>query len=511
MPSRHETTSRRPCYRSSGRLLIAAVVVLAATAGATGMESQPARERVRGVAGPDACSCLEDFDALVRNVETNYVGYALYVTGDRRRDFEQLEGRLRDKAGRVSPDECVFVVRELIDWFGDDHLFVIEQPYLSADSVARLTAAAAASARDTAVVLRQLRSGAAGADPIEGSWFSKHGLRTAVVRDQPGGNDDFVAVMISDTTSGWAAGQIKARFKRQADSSYAATVYGANHAPRHYTARLYRDLLLHMPPLTWGRDLPAGTPGDVVLDRHDPRAPMLRVLDGGHVLLSIPSHDPTYRPRLDSLVAEHDSVLRVATTLVIDLRGNEGGSSLTTRVLSPYLHTEEQRPPLGAQGPPAILVSDDNLAYFKQLGVPDSMLARLASRRGQVVEVPPSTRDASADTLPELARPAHVAILVDRGVVSAGEAFLLSAMRNTKVTVFGENTGGVIDLQNVRIVRLACRGRGLLLGYPTIAASAELPDGGLNAIGIAPDVRIPAGVEDPIAFILSHYREADRQ
>jgi C-terminal processing protease CtpA/Prc len=94
--------------------------------------------------------------------------------------------------------------------------------------------------------------------------------------------------------------------------------------------------------------------------------------------------------------------------------------------------------------------------------------------------------------------------------VSAGEAFLLSAMRNTKVTVFGENTGGVIDLQNVRIVRLACHDRGLLLGYPTIAASAKLPDGGLNATGIAPDVRIPAGVEDPIAFILSHYRETDR-
>jgi hypothetical protein len=474
------------------------------------MESQPAGDRVRDVAAPDTCSCLEDFDALVRNVETNYVGHALYVTGDRRHDFEHLEARLREKARLVSPEECVFVVRELIDWFGDDHLFVIEQPQLSADSVARLAAAAAATARDTAVVLRQLRSRATDGDPIEGLWFSKHGLRTAVVRDESGGDDDFVAVTISDTTSGWAPGQIKARFTRQADSSYAATVYGANRAPRHYTARLYRDLMLHMPPLTWGRELPAETQGEVVLDRQDPRAPVLRVLDGGHVLLSIPSHDPAYRPRLDSLVAEHDSVLRWSTTLIIDLRGNEGGSSLTTRVLTPYLHTREQHPPLGVQGPPAILVSDDNLAYFKQIGVPDSMLAPLASRGGQVVEVPPSTGDASADTLPELARPAQVAILVDRGVVSAGEAFLLSAMRNTKVTVFGENTGGVIDLQNVRIVRLACRGRGLLLGYPTIAASAKLPDGGLNATGIAPDVRVPAAVTDPIAFILSHYREADR-
>ena len=450
------------------------------------------------------CSCLEDFDALVRHLETNYVGHPLYVTGDRAREFDRLQSRLRDKAKTASPDECIFVVRELTAWFDDDHLFIIEQPEISADSAARLAAAADRSARDTAAVMRQLRNRDRPEDPIEGVWFDKHGLRAAIVRDDAAPASDLVAVVLSDTTSGWAPGHIKARFARHSDGSYAATVYGADHAPRHYTARLYRDLMLHMPPLTWGREVPDAA-DEVVLDPADPRAPVLRILDAGNVLLSIPSHDPAYRPRLDSLVARHDSALRSANTLIIDLRGNEGGSSLTTRSLTPFLHTTEQRPSLGAQGPPAILVSDDNLAYFKRVGVPDSMLNRLAVDKGKVVEVPSSRPNTDADTLPELDRPAHVAMLVDRGVVSAGEAFLLSAMRNTKVTVFGENTGGVIDLQNVRIVRLACRGRGLLLGYPTIAASANLPADGLNATGIAPHVRIPHTVEDPIAFIIGHF------
>ena len=43
---------------------------------------------------------------------------------------------------------------------------------------------------------------------------------------------------------------------------------------------------------------------------------------------------------------------------------------------------------------------------------------------------------------------------MDGAVVSAGEAFVLNAMKNEKVTLFGENTGGVIDYQSVTIVNL---------------------------------------------------------
>jgi hypothetical protein len=49
----------------------------------------------------------------------------------------------------------------------------------------------------------------------------------------------------------------------------------------------------------------------------------------------------------------------------------------------------------------------------------------------------------------------------------------------------------MIDYQNVGIVRVGCPDSDLLLGYPTIAASPELPEGGLNATGILPDVEMP--------------------
>jgi hypothetical protein len=66
----------------------------------------------------------------------------------------------------------------------------------------------------------------------------------------------------------------------------------------------------------------------------------------------------------------------------------------------------------------------------------------------------------------------------------------------------------MIDYQNVQLVPLKCRARGLCLGYPTIAASDRLPVGGLNREGIPPDVRIPAGTQDAIGFVLEHFARA---
>jgi C-terminal processing protease CtpA/Prc len=129
---------------------------------------------------------------------------------------------------------------------------------------------------------------------------------------------------------------------------------------------------------------------------------------------------------------------------------------------------------------------------------------------GKVVpfEDPDSAASAPQATTEDTAtpRPRNVAILMDGAVVSAGEAFVLAAMKNEKVTLFGENTGGVIDYQNVTITRVpGCPSLGINLGYPTLAASDRLPAGGVNATGVAPDVRIGRAVRDPIRFIINYY------
>ena len=95
--------------------------------------------------------------------------------------------------------------------------------------------------------------------------------------------------------------------------------------------------------------------------------------------------------------------------------------------------------------------------------------------------------------------------MTDGGVASAAEAFLLFALHSPKVTVFGEPTARMIDYQNVSISPSGAPGSGLYLGYPTTAASSELPRGGLNRTGIVPHVRLDLAGVDPIAAILERY------
>ena len=106
-----------------------------------------------------------------------------------------------------------------------------------------------------------------------------------------------------------------------------------------------------------------------------------------------------------------------------------------------------------------------------------------------------------------LVRPRNVAILTDEMSVSAAEAFVLEAMRNEKVTLFGQPTGGAIDYGTVGIVRFGCPTAGLYVGYPTIVASDRLPEGGVRPTGIVPDVTIDPAAPDPIQRIIEHYRQ----
>ena len=68
--------------------------------------------------------------------------------------------------------------------------------------------------------------------------------------------------------------------------------------------------------------------------------------------------------------------------------------------------------------------------------------------------------------------------------------------------MYGEPTAGALDYQSVNIVRLSPPERRWALGYPTIAARATLPAGGMRGKGIQPDVLVDwSKVDDPIGYV----------
>ena len=98
--------------------------------------------------------------------------------------------------------------------------------------------------------------------------------------------------------------------------------------------------------------------------------------------------------------------------------------------------------------------------------------------------------------------PRRVALMIDRGTVSASEVLVLKALRSKRVVVAGEPTEGALDYQSASIVRAFPGAERWYLGYPTITRDTLLPLDGMRGKGIAPQLRVGwDSIADPITWM----------
>lgn len=463
-----------------------------------------------------APSCLQDLDGLRRTIEADYAGFVLEVAPHPERYHAALTAA-RSRAGSAKTElACFRVLNGLVTWFGDPHLFLYQSGRVDSAEVMRRARAVQHVSLDEAAAKAYFASRAGKLDAIEGIWYDGP-LRVAVVpEDRARPKGPFIAVVLQSDTSIWESGTVRARFTPHAGGGYDADLWARNYALRHLDGRIYRGVLLRFSPGMWGKAFPVAKGDSGLLDPIDAHRATL-VERNGTVIVSIPSHDPAYQAAFDSLIVAHAEQLRRAERLIVDLRGNEGGSSGMTEALMPYLLTA---------GPPVpntyremmLLSSPDQIAYARRAFGPDTdpenqrRIARLEANPGKLVPlldsldaVPPDQPDSAING------PARVGIVTDRGTVSASEVMVQRAKRSARVTVFGENTAGALDYENVSIVPFLPHERRWFLGYPTLAANAALPAGGMRGKGIPPDVRLDLAATPDVLSVVDQALRAPRR
>ncbi|HSJ65131.1 MAG TPA: S41 family peptidase [Gemmatimonadaceae bacterium] len=485
-------------------------MLLSIAAAATALHAQPATADSEVPAG-----CREDLDGLARKVEANYAGYVLEVTGDARAAYRLRLDSLRAAADTADERRCFFVLRRYVDGFGDPHLFLFQSTRRDTTAVPRPDEAVEHIAMTEEDVRRALDRHRGALDPIEGIYYDR-GLRVGVVSTarvpMAAAREGFVAIVLTPDTSTWKAGDVRARLWHDRDGTYEGRLWERNGASRLLRGRLHGGQLLRMSPVMWGKAYPLAADGGGRLHPENPRHPTL-VVRGGTVVVTMPSHDPAYRAVLDSLVAGHSADFERAERLIIDLRGNEGGSSTTSNALLPYIVSDSLLPSPLAEGEPMMLSSPDQMAYATRFfagpaGADSSprlqrLLSRMRENPGALVPLLDS-----GESMPQPPRvapivgPRRVGVIIDGGTVSAAEVLVARAMRSTRVTVFGEPTEGALDYQSTYIVPFQTAGRRWFLGYPTITAHTRLPTDGIRGRGIAPHVRLPLdGIDDVIGYV----------
>lgn len=455
-------------------------------------------------AGPE---CRALLDGMQAKVEANYAGFHLEVRGTRQAAYRQALTLARHEATAAMGDDCLEVLKRYIAWFDDPHLFVYQSPRLdSLETMARM-AGVPTFAVDRAAILSRLSDPTIQADPIEGVWYDR-GMRLAVIPDPAGARKRFIAVVIASDTLTLPVGAVHATFTRRDDGDYDADLRWRSLAVTRPLVTLHRGgTLMRLSPGMWGKLVGGPAVERELLDTVEVHRPTLTWRGDSIAILAIPSHDYSQRATLAALLAANRNKLDSARVLVIDLRGNEGGSSLTTSALHPYLVGAETLAPEQDFGARVMLSSEDQINYSRRAFGSDTsafvrrLVAAMAESPGQLVPLYDPAEPVPATEYPEPRfGPRQVLVLTDGGTVSAAEVMVRLAIRSERAVVIGEPTAGALDYQNVSIVRIHPDEDRWFLGYPTIAAHPRLPEGGMRGRGIAPEIELRwAAVSDPVA------------
>lgn len=482
-----------PIRRSSRLAILIGAAVCAAAPHLTAQTPAPAP------------TCRQSLDSLDAKTRRNYAGFLLEIRDDRRAAYQEMLGSAATRADRTPLNACYPVLADYAAWFDDPHLFVFQSQAVDSATARTRAAALPRVALTEAGVRADLARRESMLDPIEGIWYDGP-LRIAIVPDPTGTAGRFLGVVLTADSSAWPAGAVRAHFTRQENGAYTTTLLTRGFAELQLTARIHKRVLLRLSPGIWGRAFPLATADTGLVDPDEPRRPRVSVRERS-VVFSIPSHDPRFLPVLDSLVASHLPAIRERALLIVDLRGNEGGGSLTTRALHPLIASAERRATPFDSMSAMMLSSPDQIDFARRVTGTDTstfvrdLVARMEANPGGLVPLQPGT--------PPPARPDsvvpgdwQVAVLVDRGTVSASEVTVLMALRSTRAVVIGEPTAGALDYQSTFIVGLGTGDRRWALGYPTITAHADLPRRGMRGRGIAPEVFLAwDGVADPLGEV----------
>ena len=218
--------------------------------------------------------------------------------------------------------------------------------------------------------------------------------------------------------------------------------------------------------------------------------PSFRRIDGDTVLISIPSFLPENFEAINNLIQEQHEVLTSTPNLVLDLRGNGGGSDECFKSLMPYVCSESIKL-VGAD----VRATQGNIEYLRDLTtiheLPEEALlqikaltALMRENLGGFVEMVPTQTFELGEVF---AKPQKVAICIDKGCASSTEQFLIFALESPKVILFGENTAGCIDFSN--IVPAQTPSKKWTLFYP-ISRSKRIPSNQIDGHGIEPHFRM---------------------
>lgn len=462
------------------RLFLAGVMV-AATVVSGSVHAQSAQ------ASGD-CRCEDSFGWLRSTFETNDAGFG-YAVEKKGRAAYDLHNQITLEKVRTARtySECGELLYEWLTFFRRGHIGIQR---LIRDTSVLQTPEMEMWEGDIAGFEKEIDSRQDAG--LEGIW--EFGPSKIGFKAEGGG---YIGFFIESDVEGWDPGMVAMRIVRD---GYQWQIISYN-----YTGGVTKPTVISGKPelvgntymLLQGRQLvkrlspvfPEEPELESFMKSLQARTPYIEELNPAMLYMRIPSFDHQHKPAVDKMIADNRDKLFSVENLIIDVRGNGGGSDITYEEILPFLYTDPVRTPaVSFLSTPLNIEKTLALLDIAELGEElhreiAGLADKMKAHPGELVpmgdkEVEIEIRDTVYQS------PRNVAIIVDERCGSTTEQFLLAAKQSKKVKLFGTTTYGSLDASNVRTVD-SPDGRYRLL-YTT-SLSSRVPGMAIDEIGLQPD------------------------
>jgi hypothetical protein len=437
------------------------------------------------------CNCGQTFDKMIEKLEANYIAYHLTKT-EIENEYQTRKSEFKTLANQTEPQNCTKLLQDFLSFFKDGHLFVSEYPNFSEEDLSKTKSEIKENIFKVSDIANFSQS------PIEGYWTDGASKFAIIKNTNTKIPFEYVAVIV-EALDVSKIGEMKfaVNFSK---NTWDGIYYTNNYASRYVKVTPYKDnaLLSIWGGIVWGR-----------LQLKDanifnPNATTFQKIDEKNAVLTIPSFLIEAKD-FNKVLMDNKKELKNIENLIIDIRGNTGGNGIYFGLLSTYY----EKPAQHVRG--FALSSEDNIIYFEKFASNRKndpyapVIKAMKEEKGKIV---PGPDFGQLELKSEKTNIKNVVILTDRSNMSAAETFVLySKAVSSKVITMGDNTGGVVDYNNINLIKLNCEKHGIYFGYPTYTLHDKVVTQGYNKTGIPPDVKIDNTVQDKIAFIVKYLKE----
>lgn len=430
------------------------------------------------------CSCKDHFEWVKTTFEENDAGFAYALEQKGTSAYEALNQTTSERIQNAETfEECHQILLDWLHFFRKGHVALLN-----------LRASRAGAEAKNSWETRQLDLSAfkeylvqKPEEDLEGIW-NTGSYRIAVKKE----GDEYVGSLLEDQGETWKKDEVKLRiFEKDGDLN--SIFYMNDRYPRKFQeVRLIDPNTLKTGSVYLKREHPK-TPSPAPVQRFvelmTAEDPSLTRLSESTLLMRIPSFSSSEKTKIDSVINANRELITSTENLILDLRGNGGGSDSSYEELMPFLYSN----PVRVVGVELLSTPLNNRRMQDFIDSPDwdeqgkkwarEGLEKLTARPGEFVSLnEESVRTEERDSIYEY--PKKVGILINESNGSTAEQFLLAAKQSYKVKLFGTTTFGVLDISNMYAVDDPCGD--LKLAY-SLSRSMRIPEMTIDSKGIQPD------------------------